>query len=219
MCFAEARQGLTSEMASAAVAGPCIYTFGSYRLGVGGSHADIDTLCIGPRQIEISDFFGSLQSALRARPEVSSLVAVEGAYVPVMKLVRPKQRNKAPNLVLKRGGAPLVQVFLGVDIDLLFARLATASVPRLLALGDDGLVAAMEEKSVLALNGARVVECMLRLVPQVDVFRVAVRLVKHWAQSRGVYGNVMGYPGGVAYAIMVARICQVSPSSLSLSLS
>jgi poly(A) polymerase len=110
-----------------------------------------------------------------------------------------------------------VQVFLGVDIDLLFARLATASVPRLLALGDDGLVAAMEEKSVLALNGARVVECMLRLVPQVDVFRVAVRLVKHWAQSRGVYGNVMGYPGGVAYAIMVARICQVFPSSLSLS--
>lgn len=104
--FAEARQGLTSEMASAAVAGPCIYTFGSYRLGVGGSHADIDTLCIGPRQIEISDFFGSLQSALRARPEVSSLVAVEGAYVPVMKLVRPKQRNKAPNLVLKRGARP-----------------------------------------------------------------------------------------------------------------
>lgn len=74
---------------------------------------------------------------------MSSLVAVEGAYVPVMKLV-----------------------FLGVDIDLLFARLAAPAVPKLLPLADDALVAAMEEKAVLALNGARVVECMLRLVPQ-----------------------------------------------------
>jgi poly(A) polymerase len=66
---------------------------------------------------------------------------------------------------------------------------------------------------VLAINGARVIECMLQLVPSVAVFRVAVRLVKHWAQSRGVYGNVLGFPGGVAYAIMVARICQLYPNA------
>ncbi len=54
---------------------------------------------------------------------------------------------------------------------------------------------------------------MLQLVPSVPVFRVAVRLVKHWAQSRGIYGNVLGYPGGVAFAIMVARICQLYPNA------
>ncbi len=117
------KKGLTAELAAAAVAGPCIYTFGSYRLGVAGANADIDTLCVGPRQIEMADFFGSLQSVLRARSEISSLVAVPDAYVPVMKLV-----------------------FCGVDIDLLFSRLATSSIPRQLDLRDDSLVASMEEK-------------------------------------------------------------------------
>jgi poly(A) polymerase len=118
------KKGLTAELAAAAVAGPCIYTFGSYRLGVAGANADIDTLCVGPRQIEMADFFGSLQTVLRARSEISSLVAVPDAYVPVMKLV-----------------------FCGVDIDLLFSRLATSSIPRLLDLRDDSLVASMEEKA------------------------------------------------------------------------
>jgi poly(A) polymerase len=104
--------------------------------------------------MEMSDFFGSLQATLRGRKEVSSLVAVEGAYVPVMKLV-----------------------FLGVDIDLLFARLSTPQVPRLLPLEDDNMVVSMEEKSVLALNGARVIECMLRLVPQVKASKHVVFVI------------------------------------------
>ena len=99
----------------------------------------------------MEDFFGSLQPLLEARPEVSSLVAVPEAYVPVIKLV-----------------------FLGVDIDLLYARLATNSVPERIDMTDDSIVQGLDEKSVLALNGARVTDSLLSLVPNREEFRTVL---------------------------------------------
>lgn len=116
-------KGFTEEAVRAASAGSKIYTFGSYRLGVHGRDTDIDTLCIGPRAVEISDFFTTLVPMLRARDECTRLVAVTEAYVPVIKLE-----------------------FSGVDIDLLYARLATNSVPQQLDLQDDALIMSMGEE-------------------------------------------------------------------------
>jgi poly(A) polymerase len=51
-------------------AGGKIYTFGSYRLGVHGPGADIDTLVVVPRHVTRDDFFDTLEPLLKARPEV-----------------------------------------------------------------------------------------------------------------------------------------------------
>lgn len=54
---------------------------------------------------------------------------------------------------------------------------------------------------------------ILNLVPDVGVYRTALRAIRLWAKKRGVYSNVMGYPGGVAWALMTARICQLYPTA------
>lgn len=61
--------------------------------------------------------------------------------------------------------------------------------------------------------GPRVTDMILNLVPDVGVYRTALRAIRLWAKKRGVYSNVMGYPGGVAWALMTARICQLYPTA------
>ena len=48
--------------------------------------ADIDTLCVAPRHVDRSDFFGSFFELLKQQEEVKDLRAVEEAFVPVIKM-------------------------------------------------------------------------------------------------------------------------------------
>ncbi len=167
-----------------------IYTFGSYRLGVHSKGADIDTLCVAPQHVDRGDFFTTLHGMLQALPEVGELAPVPDAYVPVMKFK-----------------------FAGISIDLVFARISLVTIPEDLDLLDTNLLRHMDEKCILSLNGSRTTDQMLKLVPNIATFHVALRAVKLWAKRRGMYSNVMGYVAGVALALLTARICQLYPNA------
>lgn len=84
---------------------------------------------------------------------------------------------------------PIIKLeFSGISIDLIFARLAVASVPVNLLLKDTNLLRGVEEKDLRSLNGTRVTDEILELVPQKTTFRTALRGIKLWAQSEWILG-------------------------------
>ncbi|EPY54292.1 poly(A) polymerase Pla1 [Schizosaccharomyces cryophilus OY26] len=173
-------------------AGGKIFTYGSYRLGVYGPGSDIDTLLVVPKHVSRENFFQDLEPMLREREEVTELASVPDAYVPIIKFK-----------------------YLDISIDLIFSRLSVPKVPRSLELSDNNLLKGVEERCILSLNGTRVTDQILQLVPNRSVFKHALRAIKFWAQRRAIYANVIGFPGGVAWAMMVARICQLYPNAVS----
>jgi len=167
-----------------------IFAYGSYRLGVHNKGADIDTLCVAPRHILREDYFSTFVDTLRVQDEVTDLRPVPEAFVPVIKFC-----------------------FDGIDIDLVFARLALKEVDDQQDLSDPMLLRNLDPKCVRSLNGCRVTDQILKQVPNVENFRLTLRCIKLWAKKHGIYSNVLGYLGGVSWAMLVARVCQLYPNA------
>jgi poly(A) polymerase len=99
---------------------------------------------------------------------------------------------------------------------------------------DDAMLAGLDESSVRSINGVRVAQYLLDTLTEgcandgclpppmrddatsccLDKFRLTLRLVKAWARNHGLYANVLGFLGGVNWAILVCYICVRHPNEL-----
>lgn len=175
-----------------------IFTYGSFRLGVYGPGSDIDTLVVAPRYVTCDDYFDifpGLLEEMTAPGAVTDLSVVRDAFVPIIKFE-----------------------FVGISIDLIFSRIASLKqLPKEKDwnLKDSNLLRGLNETELRSLNGTRVTDEIINLVPEPSTFRLALRTIKLWAQRRAIYANIMGFPGGVAWAMLVARVCQLYPKATS----
>ena len=195
-------------------AGGQLYTSGSYRLGVHEPGADIDCILVAPAVCSRQDFFGtstivtddanyrdpnSLAERIRRHPEVTNFVPVEGAAVPI-----------------------LTFDWVGINIDLLFARLNINSVPPHFDIDNDAVLDGADGATEKSLNGPRVTNLIAAFVsgtPQrYQAFLTVVRCVRKWAKARGLYSNKMGYWGGVNCNLAVALTVQLYPNACPAAL-
>lgn len=165
-----------------------LYTFGSYRLGVGGAGSDVDVLIIIPDNMSRTEFFENWMQYMQI-PEIKDAILIADSFVPIIKCN-----------------------WSGIDIDISCCQMEEGRIDENLhpSAEDDRILEYIhEESSVRSLNGVRVSERLLYLVPDIKTFQMVTRFVKFWAKQRGIYSNIIGYLGGISWSILVARVCQM----------
>lgn len=153
---------------------------GAYHLEVWLPNDDIDLLYLAPPHVDLIEFRKDLEHNIGMHPQASYIL-----------LVTPDGWLDAPSLAFRMGG---------VRVKLMLAhrhRGALLPVP--------GTIPSYSA----ALYARRATEIVLSSVPDVALFRGLLKFVRYWAQNRGVYGKHMGFFGGLAWAVLCARVCQI----------
>lgn len=104
-------------------------------------------MCVGPCYVNREeDFFILLHDILAEMEEVCELQPVPDAHVPVMKFK-----------------------FQGISIDLLYASITLLVIPEDLDISDQSVLCNVDGPTVRSLNGCRVADRILKLVPNAKV--------------------------------------------------
>eukprot|EP00814_Leptocylindrus_danicus_P009987 CAMPEP_0116013052 /NCGR_PEP_ID=MMETSP0321-20121206/5495_1 /TAXON_ID=163516 /ORGANISM="Leptocylindrus danicus var. danicus, Strain B650" /LENGTH=722 /DNA_ID=CAMNT_0003482525 /DNA_START=32 /DNA_END=2201 /DNA_ORIENTATION=- len=186
-----------------------MFTSGSFRLGVHEPGADIDSICVAPNMITREHFFGtsidrltgkvmkdpsSLAERIRNHPDVSNFNAVESAAVPI-----------------------LTFDWEGVNIDLLFARLASSTVPADLDIDDDTVLDGVDSATEKSLNGPRVTNLIAAFVsgtPQRYQNFLFVADASVSGRKREACIRIKwGFWGGININIAVSLVIQLYPNA------
>lgn len=218
---------------------PSLLSFGSYRLQVHTPDADVDCLVLAPPHVTREDFFGSWVDVLKGEERVRELHPVARCVPVCVYLVFNFAVKLCLLIVCNRSAyTPVIKFEMdSVKIDLIFARVnnskwlseqRTKMTPPAVAEEeedkdpedqvaemsvDDDVLIGLDETSVRSVNGVRVAQFLLDMLDgdsaQLDNFRLTLRAVKEWARVHGLYANVLGFLGGVNWAILVCWICKV----------
>ncbi|CAK94195.1 unnamed protein product (macronuclear) [Paramecium tetraurelia] len=166
--------------------------YGSVLLGVADSKSDIDLICIAPEFIDRREqFFNGLFYLLSNEQGMEQINKIESTSNPIIKMI-----------------------YKGFHIDINFAQLNSDRVPENI---DDNLdelrrnLLQSEDKSLYALNGRKNGILISKSMPDHSQFVQALRIIKQWAKKRKVSSNIIGYLGGISWAILMAKICQLFP--------
>jgi poly(A) polymerase len=160
-----------------------VLPIGSYPLDVHTPDTDMDLLCVAPLTYTRQLFQKEFYEKLATHPRCRFANGVFRAKVPIIKCN-----------------------FMDMWIDILYAGTDSNDLDC-----DAGLMN-LDQASVLSLNGYRNTEQILRCVPDPEIFRKTLRVVRLWAKKRGIYSGILGYLSGVSWSILVAKVCILYPT-------
>lgn len=185
-----------------------LISMGSYRLEVHGPESDLDCICVASPNCTRGDFFTSLVPLLTQDDRVSSVHPIASAYTPVIKFVWNKSLSIDLLFCRLSDGTKLTQHYQQQQ-SVQCVTAASSIPPHLEYQITDADLMGLDEQSIRSLNGARVAQILLSMVPNQEHFRTTLRAVKKWAIVQGLYSNVLGFLGGINWAILVAWVCKV----------
>jgi len=170
--------------------GTRLVPFGGHCNKVVMKDGDIDVICITPNCVTFEEFFGSFVEELHQSSKVTKLKVVRGAKVPIIKLV-----------------------YCNIEVDMCLAIVNKATIHSDIDLLQDEVFIGMDLTSCRSLNGLRETKELQKLIPDYKNYCSLLKIAKFWAKAQGIHCSAMGYLGGMALSVLVAKVCQLYPNA------